>query len=306
MKKSLKLALSLVLVFSSATFAQTVPSGQDVTLDGTKIELEGYNIDGNNYFKLRDIAAVLADSDVSFDVDYNKDKNSVEINRNKNYEKLPTDLVKSNTNKEIKSNKSYQKVYIDNELVLYDAYFINDNNYFKIRDLGKTIGFYVDFDEKSNTIVVKSEKTDPTDLIERETIEFSGFATATSGQNEKIKFSEMKNLTAEDFTKRLTSIVLSSNDNRQFSAKLEYDNASNIFTLKPVEFKYKGELRFKPYIKVEQNENKEFFDFSNNININEILKDFSKEENLQVTLGYYLGDTQANNFRSISTIEFTK
>lgn len=305
MKKTIMLSLALSTVLATSVFAETVPSGQKVTLDGNETKVQGYNIDGNNYFKLRDIAALLSGTDASFNVDYNQNKNSIEINRNSNYSKLDSDLVYSENN-EINSKKSAQKVYIDNELILYDAYFINDNNYFKLRDLGKTIGFYVDFDDKSNTIVVKSEKTDPQDLISRETVTFNSFATATVAQSDKVKFNEVNKLTAEDFTKKLTSVVLSSSDNRQFSAKLEYDKSSNMFTLTPREFKYKGEMKFKPYLRVEQGDKKEFFDFSDNIIIDEILKDFSKEDELSISMGYYLGDSNPSNFRGISTIEFIK
>ena len=43
---------------------------QKVKLDGKDVVIYGYNIDGYNYFKLRDLAAVLKDSQAKFGVDY--------------------------------------------------------------------------------------------------------------------------------------------------------------------------------------------------------------------------------------------
>ena len=45
-------------------------SPQKVTLDGKEIKISGYNIKGENYFKLRDLAAVFKDTDAKFSVDY--------------------------------------------------------------------------------------------------------------------------------------------------------------------------------------------------------------------------------------------
>lgn len=53
---------------------------QSVTLDGQEIELTGYNINGNNYFKLRDIGV-----QVGFNVTWNGDTRTVEIDTTTGY-----------------------------------------------------------------------------------------------------------------------------------------------------------------------------------------------------------------------------
>ena len=45
-------------------------SPQKVTLDGKEVKISGYNIEDENYFKLRDLAAVLKDTDAKFSVEY--------------------------------------------------------------------------------------------------------------------------------------------------------------------------------------------------------------------------------------------
>ncbi len=49
---------------------------------------------------------------------------------------------------------SSQKVYVDNQEVNIEAYNIAGNNYYKLRDLGDTLGFSVDYDER---LTIKSQ-----------------------------------------------------------------------------------------------------------------------------------------------------
>lgn len=53
---------------------------------------------------------------------------------------------------------SSQKVYVDNQEVSIEAYNISGNNYFKLRDLGDALGFSVDYDERSNAVMVNTDK----------------------------------------------------------------------------------------------------------------------------------------------------
>ena len=47
-------------------------------------------------------------------------------------------------------------VLLDGEKIALDGYIINGNNYYKLRDIGKAIGFDVDFDNASSTVLVKT------------------------------------------------------------------------------------------------------------------------------------------------------
>lgn len=57
---------------------------QNLTLNGQPIELTGYNINGNNYFKLRDIGEA-----VGFSVEWNGATRTVEIGTTKDYQAEP-------------------------------------------------------------------------------------------------------------------------------------------------------------------------------------------------------------------------
>ena len=54
-----------------------------------------------------------------------------------------------------------QIVYVDNTRVYPTGYNIADNNYFKLRDIGKLVGFGVDYDEATQTVEISTTRTAP-------------------------------------------------------------------------------------------------------------------------------------------------
>ena len=73
-----------------ATGILAVPSTHAVTVDGVPVSVEAYTINGNNYFKLRDIAAL-----VDFGVNWNHAAKTVEIDTTSSYEEEQTELLTS-------------------------------------------------------------------------------------------------------------------------------------------------------------------------------------------------------------------
>lgn len=62
-------------------------------MDGKDTGVKGYNINDNNYFKLRDIAALLDGKDAEFNVSYDNDREAVMITSKSDYKKTENDLV---------------------------------------------------------------------------------------------------------------------------------------------------------------------------------------------------------------------
>ena len=74
MKKLLPIILTLLLVCIAAPYASAanvVASPQNLSVDGVDADCNKYNIDGSNYFKLRDLGDALG-----FTVDYDADSNT--------------------------------------------------------------------------------------------------------------------------------------------------------------------------------------------------------------------------------------
>ena len=161
-KAVLALALILVLLVSlcAPAFAvTTVVSPQKLTVDGKDVVCEKYNIDGSNYFKLRDLAALLDGTTSQFNVDFDKDKREVYVTTGEHYEKIAGDL-ESGEDKSDSCQVSEWKLFVDGEEQDVSVYNIGGNNYFKLRDLGKSVHFYVHYDEATNTAKVDASDED--------------------------------------------------------------------------------------------------------------------------------------------------
>ena len=56
------------------------------------------------------------------------------------------------------AQQSSQKFMVDGKSVQIEAYSINGNNYCKLRDIGKAVGFAVEYDAVSNTVCIKTNE----------------------------------------------------------------------------------------------------------------------------------------------------
>lgn len=125
---------------------------QKVKLDGKDVVIYGYNIDGYNYFKLRDLAAVLKDSKAKFGVEY-KDA-LVTLTKGADYKVAETDQ------KEVKAMSkgmlTNDKVMVGDKALTATAYKVDDSNYYKLRDLGEALGFGVGYDEATKSVLLTS------------------------------------------------------------------------------------------------------------------------------------------------------
>ena len=131
------------------------PTTHNMTVDGKKVSPAAYNIDNSNYFKLRDIAALLTGTKSQFQVSYNQSTQAITLTTGEAYTSVGGELASlpSGAQKVIPTPSS---VYVDGKQVSLTAYNINGNNYFKLRDLGQALGFSVDWDGSTQTIIVKT------------------------------------------------------------------------------------------------------------------------------------------------------
>jgi|GEM_PF-2361013 len=125
-------------------------SNQAVTLDGEAVEIAHYNVNGNNYFKLRDLACILNGTDFQYDVGYDAATRTVTLTTGAAYAPLDTDMVIGEDASDtcVVSN---QPVYIDGELVTVLAFNIGGDNYVQLRDLAEYVGYGVDYDSATRT-----------------------------------------------------------------------------------------------------------------------------------------------------------
>ncbi|MBR2666924.1 MAG: hypothetical protein IKD96_02050 [Oscillospiraceae bacterium] len=155
---SLCLALSLCLVLAAVpaqAASPAVPSAQDFLVDGGNVETEVYNIGGNNYFKLRDIAMLLRGTESCFSVDYDDASRTISLVSGEAYVPDGTEL-RTGVDRSASCVPSSQRIVLDGSPVEITAYNIGGNNFFKLRDLGEALRFCVDYDSETNTAIVES------------------------------------------------------------------------------------------------------------------------------------------------------
>ena len=154
MKKRLLTVLSVLLlaaVLMPWTFAANVTAtASKVLVNGKAVSFEAYNIDGNNYFKLRDLAMALSGSEKQFEVGWNGAKNAVELTSGRAYTPVGGELT-AGSGKTPAVSPSAAAVTLDGKTLSLRAYNINGYNYFKLRDVGAAVNFGVGWDGEGNT-----------------------------------------------------------------------------------------------------------------------------------------------------------
>lgn len=138
--------------------ADATPTDNDLYVDNKLVQAKVYKINDNNYFKVRDVAYILNNSESQFSVEYNSLSNSVELVGGKEYKSVGGELFVDGSKEVETAYKTSNKIYINGKLVELVVYNINDNNYFKLRDLGSALDFYVGYDSKTNSILIDSSK----------------------------------------------------------------------------------------------------------------------------------------------------
>ena len=164
MKKLLSLILAATLTFSLSTgvFAAkpvVVLSTQSLSMNGTPVNCEKYNINGENYFKLRDIAAMMQGTNSSFEVGFEEVTRTVSVTTGMPYSPNGSELNVSGGDKSATAIRSDMPLVINGQKVTdLTAYLIGGNNYFKLRDLGREFDFDVSWDGANNCILIETDK----------------------------------------------------------------------------------------------------------------------------------------------------
>lgn len=129
-------------------------SNNSIDIDGKYSQVASYNIGGNNYFRLRDLATILAGTDAEFDVGYDDVERLITIKSETPLSGTPS-LIQLDSNDIAVPND--MTVMVDDLYVAPTAYNINGFTYFKLRDLGQILGFGVSWDEASQSMVITTE-----------------------------------------------------------------------------------------------------------------------------------------------------
>ena len=153
--------------------AETIPasgtakaSTQTVTVDGKAVEFQMYalvdeNGNGTNYIKLRDMAYVLNGTKAQFSVGYDNATKSISVTSGQPYEASGAEMTTPYSGDRAYTGGT-QTIQVNGEAVEMTAITLLDDagggyNYFKLRDLGKALGFNVGWSKEAG-VFIESDK----------------------------------------------------------------------------------------------------------------------------------------------------
>ena len=150
--------ISNISVYSPAENLEIMRSWQNVTVNGEAVTPDVYSINGYNYFKLRDLAVLLSDTDAQFVVRYNEKDNSVSLTTNKPYTPVGGEMTVGENQSE-SCARSSQDIVVNGKTVNLKVYNIGGNNFFGLRDFSDLLGFTVEYIAESDTVAITSPLT---------------------------------------------------------------------------------------------------------------------------------------------------
>lgn len=127
------------------------PNVSKVLVNGKDTIFDSYTIDGNNYFKLRDLAKALSGTQKQFDVGWDNEKKAINLIYGKAYTPVGGELSKGDGEAKA-AVENTSAVYKDGKNIKLKAYTINSNNYFKLRDIAQVFNIGITWDGTTKAI----------------------------------------------------------------------------------------------------------------------------------------------------------
>ena len=163
MKKMICKILSAIMILTSVTAIsvsadEAVPTTSTVLVNGNNIKFDSYNINGNNYFKLRDLAYVLNTTEKQFSIGYNEVLNTVSLTSRQPYIAVGGEMEIGDGDN-VQTEPTSSTILKNGEAVQLQAYLIDDSNYFKLRDIGELLDFSVEWNGEENSISIDTSKS---------------------------------------------------------------------------------------------------------------------------------------------------
>ncbi|MDO5141455.1 MAG: N-acetylmuramoyl-L-alanine amidase [Eubacteriales bacterium] len=130
-------------------------STHKVQVNGRAVSPQAYNIDGHNYFKLRDVAYLLDGTSACFAVVWDGQRNAIDLRPGQHYTVVGGEMTTAAVSG-LRVSASTAKVLLEGDGIAVKGYNINGNNYYKIANLAAAIGFVAAFDKPSWTVHLKT------------------------------------------------------------------------------------------------------------------------------------------------------
>ena len=142
--------------FTSRSYS-AAPTPDKLYVNGVLQTPTVYKINDNNYFKLRDVAILLSGSEKQFALGYDASVGAVQVTTGQPYVPNGSELAGQASGSK-NAVPTSDTIYIDGAKAEgLTVYQIDGNNYFKLRDLGRVLDFYVGWDESTGSITISGD-----------------------------------------------------------------------------------------------------------------------------------------------------
>lgn len=122
---------------------------QKIFVNEQEFNISCYTSYGKIYVKLRDVAKALNGTANNFEVQWDNDKERIQILSNVTYTSIGGEFESNFISQDVKITTS--PIYIDGEEVRLNGYNINSVNYFMLNDIAKALNFSVEWDSINKT-----------------------------------------------------------------------------------------------------------------------------------------------------------
>ena len=140
-------------IAAGAASTPAKPSTHKIYVDGERANVAAYEINDNNYFKLRDVAAILSGTDAQFEVTWDEASQTITLTDGHAYTTVGGEMGSIPAANQT-AEDSTAIVYRDGTQVHYTGYNINDNNYYKLRDIAADFDFGVTWDNDTQSVLI--------------------------------------------------------------------------------------------------------------------------------------------------------
>ncbi|MBQ1302421.1 MAG: hypothetical protein IIY29_03625, partial [Firmicutes bacterium] len=161
MKKLLVLliTLSVVVLAGTLVFAEGATHvSNPIDVNGTPVDIKGYNIGNHNYFKLRDLAESLKGTEKHFQVEWDEENQRVNLTLDQDYEPDGTEDENWQPSENPTAVKGTAEIWLNGEPVEIEAYVVDDYNYVKLRDIASLVDFAVNYYHETHSVSFLTDK----------------------------------------------------------------------------------------------------------------------------------------------------
>lgn len=134
------------------------PTASKVYVNGKETDFQAYNIAGNNYFKIRDIAMAISGSEKQYNVIWDAEKAAINLLKNTPYTPVGNEFAKGDS-AVMTAQATTSHIYLDGQITGFTSYNIGGSNYYMLRDLGEVFDFAVEWNNETKSIHIDTTKS---------------------------------------------------------------------------------------------------------------------------------------------------